>query len=75
MEYSHRKEAYQTGNAVDVKRYNGEGYEKKFKSGFKIKLPRDFTTEIEYKREHNKDSDDDEYTQNSYMMLFQKKIN
>jgi hypothetical protein len=73
-EYSHRKETYTTGNVIDVKRYGGHGYEKKFKSGFKVNLPDDWSAKVQYTREHNKDSDDDEYVVNSYLMLLQKKF-
>ncbi len=73
-EYSNRKEIYSTDNQLDIDRYHRDGSEKKFKSGLKFDLAKDFSAEIEYQKNNNRDSDDDEYSENRYLLSLQLKL-
>lgn len=74
LKFSNRTENYITNNTLDIKRYNQEGFERKFKAGLKFKLPGDWSSELEFTREHNKDGDDDESKENLYLVTIKRKI-
>jgi hypothetical protein len=74
-EYRHRTEKYTTDNVLDVKRYSGEGFEKEYKLGLELDLPRGWSSKIECCREHAKDSDGDESIEKTFLFSVKKKFN